>query len=236
MDQSIEKHMENPNTVNKRHIFIIAILMLFMITGCNNNPKVNYDQSRFGNLFLKYVSVIDLVKAGNPVQISGVYGYRYSNRTWHPMLTNWMAPGTMGYALLADSLLYDKSVYIKLKGSIITDTLRFKPDIALALPFKSVKVDSILDYKDLSAFTELVKTQAKDYIKQIENHYRQKGTDLNLPSDFNWQIAYDEKKEEVVVYARIERISQLIHIEFVYDYNKVRLLSVYAMEQFKGEK
>ncbi len=234
MDQSFKIVMANPSKINMRYISIVIFVALLMITGCNNSPRVNYDLSRFGSLFLKYVSVIDSINAGDPEKIYGVYGYRYSNRTWQPMLTNWTPPGTMGYALLADSLLYDKSVYIKITGTIVTDTLRFKPDIAL--PFKSVKVDSILDYKDLSAFTDLVKIQAKDYLKQIETHYRQKGTDLNLPSDFNWQIIYDEKQAEVVVFTRIERISQIIQIEFVYDYNKVRLLSVYAMEQFKGEK
>ena len=210
----------------------ITIIALFLVTACDKQPDIVFDQTVFGGIFHRNESLLDSLQTGDTLTVKGVYDYRVIAGREIPVLLSINRDGQVNHALLRDSLNVAVGTFVQVTGSTGVDTIRIRGGNPVVLKsFVPAKVQALFEFGDLKNETQ---TCFGQYQSRIREYYSRKNIDLNLPNRFFWQIVYDDETDKIIVYTLVERISQIIEMDFVYNTDE-QLQTIYVMEIFKGE-
>jgi len=218
-------------------VTIIFLLAYLALTSCRQSYQIVFGETYFST-FCKSGNHLHSMTSGlkqhSQFSVSGVYSQKQFSKKYLPAVINFDKDNGIGYTVLAKSLTVKRGTWVRVEGSISDTLLSFGVTGTNMLS----SVLRVNDFAQLGDFSPILCTTQKEYDKirqKLQASITPKESKLILPSNPEWQLLVDEESVQVIVYMVTNDLMYTAEVDFVFDINEIKLITVYANEWFKGE-
>jgi hypothetical protein len=215
---------------------VVFLLPAALIISCQQSYQLTLGKTYFSEAMRLNRSEVLSPKADTLVMqtIQGVYGAERVGDRDLPVLRQFDPAKGKQLIWLADSLPVVKRSWVRIKGTLSTKQISLSPKFE-PIKLSALNVEICDNLADLNPLVPKAEQEYSAIRNRLQASITPARSKLQLPEHPHWQLAVDPESNRAIVSMNVNDLMYEAEIDFVYDIAAEKLLSVYAVESFKGE-
>lgn len=205
-------------------------VLIFILCLCKPQVQLVFDTY----LNTREYSIISQKQLGSKITVTGVYNEYISGVNSIPAIFIFDESKGIGYVLLQQMLQCPTRSLVTIAGTVAPLTVFYEgTDMKVELPAVYVTDTKVIN--DLSRQVRIVQSSFHDYYKHIAGKIAAAGSQLRLPLQPDWQMAWMDSEQRLLCYMRCADVMYEAEVDILVDVSLNRIDKIVAWQRFKGE-
>jgi|GEM_PF-2607696 len=168
------------------------------------------------------------------IEVEGVFGETQIGQQKLPVIWRFDPVVIRNYVVLAESLSVETGTLVKAKGAFATKQFAIGHRDA-TFPLRLLRVEAWQKLANLNPLWDKAQQEYDRIRNRLQAAITPAESKLRLPEKPSWQLTVNAPAGHAIVRMQTNDLMYEAEVAFVFQITESKLLSVYAVERFKGE-
>jgi hypothetical protein len=171
---------------------------------------------------------------GSKITVTGVYNEYKTGLTSIPAIYIYDHRDGTGYILLKQKMSYPFKSLVRVEGEISSLMMPYK-GIDVEAKMQALQVTASETLTDVSPAAGIAQSSFQEYYRNISEKIALPGSQLKLPLQPDWQMAWIGSERSVICFMRCADLMYEAEVDLFFEPSMKRVEKICAWQRFKGE-